>query len=109
MKRTSKYLNKEFDNGWVCTYVGTAYVCPKRYRFQQGKTKRPGSQTYYYVFERRTLDGKADKIVRLSSRQAADVYSGKLLVESIADAKAAKASRSYVGKVSYSFDKKEEE
>ena len=108
MKKTSKYLNKEFDNGWVCTYVGTAYVCPKRYKFKQGKTKRPGSQTYYYVFERRTSDGKADKIVRLSSRQAADVYGGKLLVESIADAKAAKASSSYVGKVSYSFDKKDE-
>lgn len=108
MKRTSKYLNKEFDNGWVCTYVGVAYVCPKRYKLKQGKTKHPGHQSYYYVFERRTSDGKADKMIRLSSQLAADVYSGKLLVESIADARASKAPSSYVGRVSYAFLKEEE-
>ena len=101
--RKTKYLNKEFDNGWVCTHVGVAYVQPKCLKGTRKKSLRPGHQQYYYIFERPTSDGKADKLIRLSASQAARVYRGELLVESLADIRQSKAENKFTQKVSYHF------
>lgn len=101
MKRTSKYLNKTFGN-WTCTHVGIARVQPKK--TAKGKVAaRPGHQTYYYVFERPTSDGLAEKLVRLSAKQAAKVYRGLLSVEDIADGRQSKGVGEFTEKVSYHF------
>ena len=102
MKRTSKYLNKEFDNGWVCTHVGISFTQPKRKK-DRTLSRQPGRQSYYYVFERRTSDGKADKLIRLSSREAARVYRGEISVETIAEARQAVSENKFTKKVSYHF------
>jgi len=102
MKRTSKYLNKTFDNGWVCTYVGISRVQAKKTR-NRSVSKQPGRQTYYYIFERPTSDGKADKLIRLNAQQAARVYRGELSVESISKARQAVSENKFIRKVSYHF------
>lgn len=76
--RKSKYIGKEFDNGWVCTEIVLANVQGKR-------SKAPGKRNYRYIFQRRTSDGLADKIIVLNSSDAAHVYQGRLLVEELAD------------------------
>lgn len=102
MKRTSKYLNKQFGN-WTCTHVG---IAAKTAVFK-GRTKvrnaYPHHQTYYYIFERTTSDGAAEKMVRLNERQAAAVYRGEITVESIADARQKKGATEFTEKVSYHF------
>ena len=101
MKRTSKYLNKTFGN-WTCTHVGIARVQPKKTK--RGKvSNQPGRQTYYYIFERPTSDGKAEKLVRLSAGQAAKVYRGLLSVEEVADTRQEKGTGTLKEKVSYHF------
>lgn len=101
MKRTSKYLNKRFGD-WTCTHVGISRVQPKR--TMKGKlSKRPGHQTYYYIFERKTSDGKAEKLVRLNAFEAAKVYQGYASVEDIANYRQEKDSREFKSKVSYHF------
>ena len=101
MKRTSKYLNKQFGN-WTCTHVGIARVQPKK--TIKGKiSARPGHQTYYYVFERPTSDGLAEKLVRLNAKQAAKVYRGLLSVEDVADLRQSKGIDQFKEKVSYHF------
>lgn len=101
MKRTSKYLNKTFGN-WTCTHIGIARVQGKK--TMKGKvSKQPGRQSYYYVFERITSDGLAEKLVRLNCNQAAKVYRGELLVEEIADARQSKGIGTFKDKVSYHF------
>ncbi len=101
MKRTSKYLNKTFGN-WTCTHVGIARVQPKKTK--RGKvSNQPGRQTYYYIFERPTSDGKAEKLVRLSAGQAAKVYRGLLSVEEVADTRQEKGTGTFKEKVSYHF------
>lgn len=101
MKRTSKYIGKRFGN-WTCTHVGISRVQPKR--TTKGKTsKQPGRQTYYYIFERLTSDGAAEKLVRLNHAEAAKVYQGLVSVESIAEARTAKGVREFKSKVSYHF------
>lgn len=101
MTRTSKYLNKTFGN-WTCTHVGIARVQPKKTR--KGKvSNQPGRQTYYYIFERPTSDGKAEKLVRLSAGQAAKVYRGLLSVEEVADTRQEKGAGTFKEKVSYHF------
>lgn len=101
MKRTSKYLNKTFGN-WTCTHVGISRVQAKRTK--TGKiSKQPGRQTYYYVFERLTSDGIAEKLVRLNHIEAAKVYKGLLTVEAIAEARTARGVREFKSKVSYHF------
>ena len=102
MLRTSKYLNKTFDNGWVCTHVGIARVQNKKTR-QHTVSRQPGRQTYYYIFERETSDGKADKLIRLSAQQAAKVYRGELKVEDVAEARQAVSVNRFTSKVSYHF------
>jgi hypothetical protein len=101
MKRTSKYLNKQFGN-WTCTHVGISRVQAKR--TLSGKpSSQPGRQTYYYIFERVTSDGAAEKLVRLNHVEAAKVYRGELLVEDIADTRQAKGVSQFRSKVSYHF------
>ncbi len=101
MKRTSKYLNKQFGN-WTCSHVGISRVQPKR--TMKGKaSKQPGRQTYYYIFERITSDGAAEKLVRLNHFEAAKVYQGLVSVEEIANYRQAKGASSFKEKVSYHF------
>lgn len=102
MKRTSKYLNKSFDNGWVCTYVGISRVQARKTRHGMF-SKNPGHQSYYYIFERPTSDGKADKLIRLSANLAAKVYRGELTVESMAEARREANENKFIRKVSYHF------
>lgn len=100
--RTSKYLNFKSGN-WTCTHVGVARTQPKFYKGTRKVSKRPGHQSYYYIFERRTSDGKCDKMVRLSNAEAVKVYRGQLTVEQIADARQAVSEGKFVKKVSYHF------
>lgn len=101
MKRTSKYLNKTFGN-WTCTHIGIARVQGKK--TMKGKvSKQPGRQSYYYIFERKTSDGLAEKLVRLNCNQAAKVYRGELSVEEVADTRQAKGIGTFKDKVSYHF------
>lgn len=100
--RKSKYLNKTFGN-WTCTHVGVAM---KTNVFKKGTRVRnayPHHQTYYYIFERPTSDGKADKLVRLNAGQAAKVYRGLLSVEEVADTRQEKGVDTFKSKVSYHF------
>ena len=100
--RTSKYLN--FKSGkWTCTHVGVARTQPKFYRGTRKVSKRPGHQSYYYIFERQTSDAKADKLVRLSASEAAAVYRGEITVEQIAKARQAVSQSRFTSKVSYHF------
>lgn len=101
-KRTSKYLNKEFDNGWKCTYVGVAKVQPKR-KLDHTFSKNPGRQSYYYVFERITSDGKAEKLIRVEKNMAAKIYSGKVKVEDLVENREINKEKHFTKKVSYHF------
>lgn len=101
MKRTSKYINKQFGN-WTCTHVGVSYVQSKK-TLKGNKSKRPGHQTYYYIFERKTSDGKAEKLVRLSAMEAAKVYRDEASVESIARSRQQSGVNEFISKVSYHF------
>jgi len=103
--RTSKYLNKQFDNGWVCTHVGISYTQGKRKK-DRTLSKQPGRQSYYYVFERITSDNKAEKLVRLDKSLAAKVYRGELKVEDIAEARLNGGRTRFTNKVSYHFIKR---
>lgn len=105
--RTSKYIG--FQSGaWVCTEVAVARVQPV-FRAKRNKlgnrirNKYPGHQTYNYIFERYTSDGKAIKIVSLNAKQAYQVYCGKLTVEEIADKRHTQKATSFKDRVSYSF------
>lgn len=101
MKKT-KYLNQQFGN-WTCTHVG---VATKTRVFKKGTKIRnsyPHHQTYYYIFERPTSDGLAEKLVRLNSSQAAKVYRGELTVEEVADIRQEKGVDTFKSKVSYHF------
>lgn len=101
MKRTSKYLNKQFGN-WTCTHVGISRVQPKK--TMKGKaSKQPGRQTYYYIFERLTSDGEAEKLVRLNHFEAAKVYQGLASVEEIAQYRQRSGASDFKHKVSYHF------
>jgi hypothetical protein len=103
MKKTSKYLNKQFDNGWVCTHVGISCTQSKR-KEDHTLAKRPGHQSYYYIFERITSDGKAEKLVRLNKNDAAKVFRGELKVEDIAEARQTRGHKTrFTNKVSYHF------
>ncbi len=106
--RKSKFLHKTFGN-WTCTHVGVASVQPKICKYKKAangkraKAKSPGSRQYYYVFERLTSDGLAEKLVRLNAVQAAKVYNGILSVEEVADLRQEKGVSEFTEKVSYHF------
>ena len=95
MKRTSKYLGKTFGS-WTCSYVGIANVQGKR-------VKGAGKRNYYYIFERITSDGKAEKMIRLNSTEAASVYKGKLSVEDVLNKRESRRSRKFNKKIFYHF------
>jgi hypothetical protein len=101
MKRTSKYLNKQFGN-WTCTHIGISRVQAKKTKTGKA-SNQPGRQTYYYIFERITSDGLAEKLVRLNHIEAAKVYRGETSVERIADERKAKSANRFQHKVSYHF------
>jgi hypothetical protein len=67
------------------------------------KAKRPGHQTYYYIFERLTSDGAAEKLVRLTAYEAARVYRGLTTVEDIARSRQQRGVSEFKSKVSYHF------
>ena len=105
--KKSKYLGME-NGDWTCTYVGVARVQPafKKKKDPTGKrvrSKNAGHQTYYYIFERLTSDGIAEKMVRLNASQVRRVLDGWTTVESVAELKKRAASRKFTQKVSYSF------
>lgn len=105
--KKSKYLGLK-SGKWECTHVGLARVQPaltskvgpdgKRVR-----SKYPGHQTYYYIFERLTSDKKAMKMIRLNAAQANKVLKGTHTVEDFAKKKVAQRSQAFKDKVSYSF------
>ena len=101
MKRTSKYINRQFGE-WTCTHVGISRVQPKR-TMAGIKAKRPGHQTYYYIFERPTSDGAAEKLVRLTAYEAARVYRGLTTVEEIVQSRQQRGASEFKSKVSYHF------
>ena len=105
--KTSKYLG--FKSGsWKCTHVGVARVQPVYTQIvamngRKYKSRRPGHQSYYYIFERLTSDNKAMKMIRLTAAQASKVWKGLQTVEYFAEKKEAKRSQDFKDKVSYSF------
>lgn len=101
--RTSKYLNKTFDNGWKCTHVGIANVSSKFYKGTKLPTKYPGHRNYYYIFERRTSDNKADKMIRLEAPTAAKVYRGEVKIEDLVSCRESVNENAFTRKVSYHF------
>ena len=105
--KKSKYLGMK-NGDWTCTHVGIARVQPafKKKRDYYGnrvRSKNPGHQTYYYIFERLTSDGLAEKMVRLNASQIRRVADGWTTVESVSELKKRAASRKFTQKVSYSF------
>lgn len=76
--KTSKYLNRTYIGGWICSAIVLNNVQGKR-------SKRPGNRNYSYWFERPTSDGLATKLIKLNSTDAAKVYRGELLLDEIAD------------------------
>ena len=105
--RKSKYLGL-VDGDWKCTHVGVASVQPAltKKRGADGKrlrSKHPGSQQYYYIFERLTSDKKAEKMIRLNAAQALSVLRGETSVEYLAEEKSMKLRPLFKDKVSYSF------
>ncbi len=105
--RKSKYLGMK-SGTYVCTHVGVARVQPAYTMKRNGygrrlRSKYPGHQSYYYIFERPTSDGKAMKMIRLNASQARAVLTGKATVEDFAEKKKRKQSDTFVEKVSYSF------
>ena len=101
--RKSKYINKQFDNGWTCTHVGVARTQSVFYKGTRTPCLRPYHQSYYYIFERETSDAKAEKLIRLNHREAAAVYRGDITVEEIAKARAEKQVSRFTSKISYHF------
>lgn len=101
--RKSKYIDKQFDNGWVCTHVGVARTQPVFYKGTRIPCLRPHHQSYYYIFERVTSDNKAEKLIRLDNREAAAVWRGDVEIEAISEARRAKNERDFAQKVSYHF------
>lgn len=73
-QKASKFVGKEFDNGWVCTGINIAHAT---------LAHKNGGPTYWYAFERRTSDGKFDKWIRVESHHATKIYKGEITVESI--------------------------
>lgn len=91
--RRSKYMSKNFGDR-SCVYVGVA------------KTSRKYNPNYYYCFARRTSDDKADKVIRLSSKDAAKVYRNEVTIEQILEKREEQAKSkvsSFNQMVSYHF------
>ena len=105
--RKSKYLGL-VSGDWECTHVGVdrvqpAFIKKRDYYGNRQRSKRPGHQLYYYIFERLTSDEKAMKMIRLNAAQASRVWNGKSTVEEIAIMKERMRTQAFKNKVSYSF------
>jgi hypothetical protein len=105
--KKSKYLGM-VNGDWECTHVGVARVQPSltRKRGDDGKrlrSKHPGSQQYYYIFERLTADETKMKMIRLNAAQALNVLNNVTTVEELAEKKARKVRPKFKDKISYSF------
>lgn len=105
--KKSKYLGL-VSGDWECTHVGVDCVQPAftKKRDADGKrlrSKYPGHQVYYYIFERLTSDRKAMKMIRLNATQARRVLTGKSTVEELSIKKELQRAQSFKNKVSYSF------
>lgn len=106
MKR-SKYLGMK-SGDWTCTHVGVASVMPafcktKKVDGKRTRSLRPGHQSYYYIWQRLTSDGIAQKMIRLSAAQARAVLNGRKTVEEYSQEKEALRSQEFIHMVSYSF------
>jgi hypothetical protein len=101
MVRTSKYLGQTYE-GWTVTHIGVATVVAKRHK-GKGLNKRPGHQSYYYLLERKTSDGKCDKQIRLNASQMCRVARGTFSVELYSDYLQDKKSKKATKKVNYQF------
>lgn len=105
--RKSKYLGM-VNGDWQCTHVGVDRVQPA-FTKKRGlddkrvRSKNPGHQLYYYIFERPTSDERAMKMIRLNAAQARRVWTGKTTVEEIAIMKERLRTQAFKNKVSYSF------
>lgn len=105
--RKSKYIGLK-SGDWKCTGIEIARVQPAytKKRSATGKrirSRNPGRQTYGYVFERLTHDGKAMKIITLNAAQASKVYKGLKTVEAFSLEKEAKRSLITKENICYSF------
>ena len=98
--KKSKYLQKQFGE-WTCTHVGIARTQPLFYKGTKIASRRPYHNTYYYLFERVTSDGKALKQIRLNCKEAAKLYKGQTTVEEIADSRAIKREIGTTTRVNY--------
>ena len=105
MKKSKFFGMRSGD--WECTHVGVADVqpafCRRRVDGKRVRSKSPGSQQYYYIFERLTSDNKAMKMIRLNATQVRQVFNNWFTVEDFAKKKEAKRSQAFKQKVSYSF------
>lgn len=104
--KKSKYLGLK-SGEWQCTWVGVASITSafkkKKVNGRAVRNTTPGHRNYYYIFERLTSDKKAMKMIRLNAAQARQVLCNWFTVEDFARKKAAKRSREFTDKVSYSF------
>ena len=105
--KKSKYLGMH-SGDWECTHVGVARVQPafcqkKKLAGRRVRSSRPGHQSYYYIWERLTSDGIAQKMIRLSAAQALSVQRGEKTVEEYSEKKEKLRSKVFKDKVSYSF------
>ena len=105
--KKSKYLGTK-NGDWTCTHVVVARVQPSYNKKKDDdgkrvKSKRPGHRTYYYIFERLTSDGVAEKIVSLNASEIKRVATGWTTVESIAKLKKERNSKKFTSKVLYNF------
>ena len=103
--RNPKYVGMQSGN-WICTYYGINYLQPafrKKLDINGNRVrnKSAGHRQYYYIFERKTSDGIANKFVRLTAYEILKVARGLCTVEDIAIKK--KNSTSCVDGVGYRF------
>lgn len=98
--KKSKYLQRQFGE-WTCTHVGIARTQPLYYKGTKIVSRRPYHNTYYYLFERITSDGKAIKQIRLNALEAAQLYKGHTTVEEIADDRAIKQEIGTITRINY--------
>lgn len=93
-QKQSKFVGKEFDNGWVCTGINVAHCTLKH---------KNGGPTYWYAFERKTSDGKCDKWIRVEAYEATKIYKGLITVESVCVDRETKKDTKPKHNVNYQF------
>jgi len=92
--KQSKFVGKEFDNGWVCTGINIARAT---------LTHKNGGPTYWYAMARKTSDGKFDKWIRIEGHEASKVYKGLITVEEICEARESAVKTKSKHSVNYQF------